>query len=305
MRKLLILLGVAGVSLSAPFIRMSTAPSMVLVLYRVLIAAALLLPCVLLRNRDELRRMDRKSLGMCLMSGLFLGLHFSCYFEAIRYTSIASAVALTDTEVFFVAFMMLLLFRETIPLRAWGGILLTFAGSLLIALSDAGTGDNVLLGDLIALAAAACMAVYTMIGRICRKEITTATYTYLVYSSAAVTVLVILLCSGTPLFGYGSVNWLTALGMAVFCTLLGHSVFSWGLKYESAAFISTVKLLEPVFAGILGFLLFGEVPKAQVILGGCIVILGVYVYSCFFESRPERSDPASDSDPEPGEGRAG
>ncbi|MBR4401130.1 MAG: DMT family transporter [Synergistes sp.] len=283
MKKLLILLGVVGVSLSAPFIRISTAPSMVLVLYRVLLATILLLPYELLRNRKELMCLSGKTILLCLMSGLCLGLHFSCYFEAIHHTSIASAVALADTEVFFVAFMMFFIFREKIPGRAWAGILLTFSGSLLIALSDAGGGDNILLGDIIAIAAAACMAVYTIIGRTCRRELTTITYTLLVYFSASVTVLIILLFTGTPLLGYGPVNWLSALGMAVFCTLLGHSVFSWGLKYESAAFISTAKLLEPVFAGILGVLLFREIPKLQVIIGGCIVILGVYVYSRFAE----------------------
>ena len=78
--------------------------------------------------------------------------------------------------------------------------------------------------------------------------------------------------------------------MAVFCTLLGHSVFNWALKYESAAFLSTVKLLEPVFAAILGVLLFREIPSKQVMLGGFIVILGVYVYSRFSET-PEKEAP--------------
>ncbi len=289
MKKLLILLGVVGVSLSAPLVRLSSAPSMVLVLYRVAIAAVLLLPYALLRNREELRRMSRKTLALCLLSGLFLGLHFTLYFEAIRHTSIASAVALVDTEVFFVAFLMLFLFREKIPLRAWLGILLTFAGSLLIALSDAGGGDNILLGDALALTGALCMAIYTMIGKVCRRELTTTAYTLLVYFSAALTVLVILLVRGTPPLGYEPVNWLTALGMAVFCTLLGHSVFSWGLKYESASFISTVKLLEPVFAALLGMLLFREVPRTQVILGGCIVILGVFVYTRFSEAKCEEA----------------
>lgn len=281
MKKFIIILGVVGVSFSAPFIRISTAPSMVLVLYRVLIAALLLLPYELLCNREELLAIDKKSLLLCLLSGCFLGLHFTCYFESIRYTSIASAVALVDTEVFFLAFMMFFIFRERIPGKAWIGIVLTFSGSLLIAMSDARGGDHILLGDLIALAGAACMAIYTMIGRACRKSLTTTTYTFFVYSFAALTVLIILLCTKTPLFGYGAINWLCALGMAVFCTLLGHSVFSWGLKYESPAFISTAKLLEPVFAGILGVLLFKEIPKMQVIIGGCIIILGVYIYSRF------------------------
>ena len=234
--------------------------------------------------------MGRKTALLCLMSGLFLGLHFASYFQALRYTSIASAVALVDTEVFFVAFMIFFFFREIIPLQAWAGILLTFTGSMLIALSDAGGGEHVLLGDLIALAGAACLAVYTILGKVCRKEISTTAYTTLVYSSAALTVLVILLCTGTPVLGYEPVNWLSALGMAVFCTLLGHSVFNWALKYESAAFLSTVKLLEPVFAAILGVLLFREIPSKQVMLGGFIVILGVYVYSRFSET-PEKKAP--------------
>ena len=283
MKKLIILLGVVGVSVSAPLIRFSTAPSMVLVLYRVMMAALLLSPVVLTKNRAELAAIGRKDLFLCLASGLALGLHFSCYFEALRFTSIASAVALVDTEVFFVAFMLLFLFRERIPGLAWTGIVTTFAGSVIIALADAGSGSNVLLGDAIALAGALCMAVYTMIGRTCRQRITTNTYTFLVYLSAGITVLVILLCSGQPLLCYEPVNWLTALGMALFCTLLGHSVFSWGLKYESAAFISTAKLLEPVFASILGVLLFREIPSLPVIVGGCVVILGLFIYTRFSE----------------------
>ena len=296
MKKLLIILGVVGVSLSAPLIRISTAPSMVLVLYRVALAAILLLPYAMIRSRAELRELKKKELLLCLISGAFLGLHFCCYFEALRFTSIASAVVLVDTEVFFVAFLLLFLFRERISKPAWLGILITFAGSVVIAASDAGNGSNALLGDLIALAGAACMAVYTIIGKTCRQRITTTAYTVLVYLSAAVTVLVILLCSGVPISGYGPVNWLSALGMAVFCTLLGHSVFSWGLKYESAAFISTAKLLEPVFASLLGILLFREIPKTSVVLGGCIVILGVFLCTVFStQNEPASPDLHTDS----------
>ena len=104
-------------------------------------------------------------------------------------------------------------------------------------------------------------------------------YTFLVYCSAALTVLVIALFSGLPLAGYGAENVLTAFGMAVFCTLLGHSVFSWGLKYLPPAFISTAKLLEPVFASVWGLALFGERPGVLTLLGGAVIIAGVALYS--------------------------
>ena len=287
MKKLLIILGVLGVSVSAPLIRLSTAPSMVLVLYRVAFATLLLLPLALAKHREELRSMTLRDAALGFAGGAFLGLHFTCYFEALRHTSIASAVVLVDTEVFFVAFLLLLLFHEKLPKIAWLGIVVTFAGSVIIAASDAGAGENILLGDGLALTGAACMAVYTIIGKTCRQRLSTATYTLLVYFSASVTVLLILLFTGVPVTGYEPINLLTALGMAVFCTLLGHSVFSWGLKYESAAYVATVKLLEPVFASILGILLFREIPTVPVVLGGIVVILGVVVYTRFSAQRGE------------------
>ena len=278
MKRLIVLLGVAGTSLSAVLVRWSTAPSLVLVLYRMLFASLLLAPAVFLRNREELKALAKRDLLLCLASGVFLGFHFAAYFSALRYTAIASAVLLVDLEVFFVALCTVLLFRQKLPGLAWGAIVLTSGGSVLVAFADTAAGSDPLRGNLTALAGAFCMAVYTMIGAVCRKRVSTSVYTFLVYTCAALTVLAAALVSGTPLTGHGAVNYLTALGMTVFCTLLGHSVFSWGLKYLPAAFISTVKLMEPVFASVWGLLLFREVPGWMVITGGAIIIFGIALY---------------------------
>ena len=279
MKCLLVLLGVAGVSLSAVFVRWSTAPSLVLALYRMAISAALLAPWTILRCGGELRRLTRRDLLLCLASGAFLGLHFTAYFESLRWTSIASSVVLVDTEVLFVALGSVLLMNKKLPGRAWLAVALAFGGSVVIALADTTVGPDAVRGDVIALSGALCMAVYTMIGAVCRRRLSTTVYTCLVYTAAAVTLLVITLAGGAPLMGYGAVNGLTALGMAVFCTLLGHSVFSWGLKYLPPAFISTVKLMEPVFASMWGLALFAERPGALTVLGGAVIICGIALYS--------------------------
>ena len=284
MKRLLVILGVAGVSLSAVFVRWSTAPSLVLVLYRMAFSVLLLMPSVLLRQRTELLALRRREVLLCLVSGLFLGLHFSAYFESLRWTSIAASVVLSDTEVLFVAAASLLLFRQKLSKKAWFAIALTFGGSIVVALADSLTGADVLKGNLLGLVSAAFMAIYTMIGTVCRRNVSTTVYTFVVYLTAGLTVLLIALFSGTAIVGYDNVNYLTALGMAVFCTLLGHSVFSWGLKYLPPAFVSTVKLLEPVFASVWGLFLFAERPVLQVVLGGAVIIFGIALYSRSVES---------------------
>lgn len=284
--KFIILLGVLGTSASAIFTRISTAPSMVLAMYRMCIASVLLLPSVLTKARPDWKLLDRRTALLCALSGMFLALHFTTYFESIHRTSVAAATILGNTQVFFVALLMLALFRETISRRCWLAIGLTFLGGTVIALS--GTGDgNALSGNLLALLCAALLACYTMIGHSCRRRnVSTAIYTFLVYSSAAVTLLLLLPLTGASYFGYEPVNWLCAGGMVLFCTFLGHSIFSWGLRYEPPALVSTLQLLEPVFSTVWAMFLFREIPSITVILGGCVVIAGIILY-CRFTAQQE------------------
>ena len=277
MKRLIVLIGVVGISASAVLVRWSTAPSMVLVLYRMLIATAMMAIPTMLKGREELKSMTKKELLLTMAAGCCLGLHFSAFFESLRHTSIASAVILSDAEVLFVALGTIFVFRKKLSGKCWLAVGLSFVGAVMVALADVG-GESGLLGNALALGSTLLLAMYTMIGASVRSRISNSTYTFVAYGCAALTVLVISLISGTPLTGYGANNWLTALGMAVLCTLMGHSVFTWGLKYLPPAYISTVKLLDPVFSALWGLLLFQEKPTLQVILGGVIVIAGVFIY---------------------------
>lgn len=284
MKKLVIVLGTVSISLSAIFARMASAPSIILVFYRMLFACVLLLPVVFVKCRDELKRLQRKDIFLCACSGLFLGMHFTLYFESLKYTSIAASVVLVNLEVFFVALFLFFMYREKIPVKGILGIGAAFLGTVLIAVTDMGSGSNVVFGDILAFGGSFCVAVYTLIGRSCRTHISTSVYTCFVYGFACLTVGIAALISGTPFSGYEPVNYGLALGMTVFCTFFGHSVYSWGLKYLNASYITTIKLLEPVFASILGLLIFREIPGAFVIIGGAVVIGGIIYYTRNAES---------------------
>lgn len=277
-KKLIIILAVLCASFSAILVRFADAPSLVLVFYRNLLAAAVLtLPC-LRQIRAEYTNFGKKEICACLVSGFFLALHFTAYFESLRYTNISSSVVLVDMEVFFVAFIMLLFFRERISKRGWIGILLTFVGSIIIAAGDAGEGSNILLGDAYAISGALFMAIYTIMGKICRRTMSTTVYTTIVYWMASLSVMIILLVQGVPIIGWEMKDVLISFGMTILCTLLGHSVYSWGLKFIEPSFISTVKLMEPLFASILGIFFFMELPSLTAVVGGILIISGIVYY---------------------------
>ena len=122
MRLLILLLGVLCGSLSAVFVRWSTAPSLVLALYRMAFSVALLAPAAW-RQRKELAALSGRIRLLCLASGAALGLHFATFFQAVKTTSIAAAAVLVDMEVLFVALATVAVFRKKLPLTAeahWG-----------------------------------------------------------------------------------------------------------------------------------------------------------------------------------------
>ena len=279
MKKLIIILGTISISMSAIFGRMSTAPSAILVFYRMLFAVLLLLPVVLTKCKDELKNLNRQDVLRCACSGMFLGMHFTLYFQSLKFTSIAAAVVLVNMEVFFVALVMMFLWHEKIPFKGLIGIIVAFLGTVIIAMADMGGGTNVVLGDIFAFIGSLCVAIYTMIGKKCRERLSTSVYTCFVYGFAALTVAVAAVATGTSFVGHDPMNLAYAFGMTIFCTFLGHSVYSWGLKYLSASYITTIKLLEPLFAAVLGFFFFGEIPGVLVVVGGCVIIGGILWYS--------------------------
>jgi len=156
---------------------------------------------------------------------------------------------------------------------------LSRSGSFLIAWADSGAGETNLYGDILALIAAIAVAAYTLIGRVVRSGVSTTVYTYIVYSACATSLVILCLVQGHGFFAYGFSGIAVGLMLAVFSTILGHSIFSWCLKYFSPSFVSASKLCEPVAAAAMAAMLFGEKMSGIQLFGGILILGGVSYYS--------------------------
>ena len=278
---LVLVIGILGVSCSAILIRYSVAPSTVTAAWRLLWTVILMTPITLGigHNRKQLFATGKRELVLSCLSGLFLAAHFALWFESLQHTSVASSATIVCTEVIWVALGYWLVLKGKLSWKAVVSIVITVVGSVFIALSDSATGGLHLYGDILAFLASLAAAVYVLLGRVVRQTTTNTIYTYIVYSACAVTLTVLSLIQGNPLMGFGINPLIVGLGLAVFSTILGHSILSWCLKYFSPAFISAAKLCEPVVAAILAGFLFGEIPTSLQLFGGALILGGVYIYS--------------------------
>lgn len=278
---LVLCLGVLGISLSSILVRFSAAPSAVTAAYRLLWTVALMTPAVLGSKtaRAEFAAASPKTLALSGLSGLFLAAHFALWFESLQHTSVASSTTIVCTDAIWVAVGYCIFLKGRLSVKAAAAIAVAFGGSVLIACADSAAGGAHLYGDALALAGAIAIAAYTLLGAVVQRHTSTTVYTYVVYAACAAALTGLCAAQGLPLLGYGAPSLLAGLGLAVFSTVLGHSIFSWCLKHFSPAFVSACKLCEPVLAAIMALFLFGEVPAPLQVLGSALILGGVLYYS--------------------------
>ncbi len=286
---IMIVIGVFGISLSSIFVKYSEAPSTVTAAWRLLWTVLLMSPVVFGKRkvRQELFSIPRRTALLSILSGIFLAIHFVLWFESLKHTSVASSTTIVCTEVIWVCFGFCLFLKGKLSKPAVAAIAVTLLGSLLIAWSDSAQGTQ-LYGDILALLAAIAVAVYTLIGRVVRQSISTTAYTFPVYAVCAAVLAAACATQGASLFSFGLSPIFVGALLAIFSTILGHSIFSWCLKYFSPSFVSASKLCEPVVAAVFAAILFGEIPVVIQIIGGVLILGGVFFYSRI-ESRENKS----------------
>ncbi len=279
--RLALAIGILGISSSAIFVRWAEAPAAVTAAWRLIFAVIILTPFVLMRYRTELKRLVAKDIVLCSLSGLCLALHFLSWFEALNYTTVASATVLVNTDVIFAALGFALVLKGHIPKLGIWAIVLAFVGSCIVALGTGGSLPQAgqLWGNALALAGGIFVSGYILIGRVQRGHLSAGVYTWLVYVSCMVCLLVFCIATQTPLLGWGARELGIGLWLAVVCTLMGHSVLSWCLKYLSPAYLTAAKLGEPLLAAVMAYFIFAELPAAPQFLGAALVLLGIFIFT--------------------------
>lgn len=275
----LVWVGIVSASTCGLFVRWAEAPSLVLAMYRKLFAALILGVPVFLHNRQELKAMTRSQWLWCILSGIFLGIHFTLYFEAMQSTTMAAAQVLAGGEVIFVALAMFFLGRERYSRQCVLGIFLAIAGNFFVTVGDSGTASRMLYGDICAIVCAVFLALYSLIGAEQRKNISSNVYNFVVYGSAAVFLAVAVGVSPYSYTGYRTTDYLCAFAMTVVGSLMGHGIFNWSIKYLSPTYVAMLKIFTPVITAVLAMVVFGEYLRPGQLAAGLLVMGGILVYT--------------------------
>jgi drug/metabolite transporter (DMT)-like permease len=225
---------------------------------RVLIAGVVLLPFGL----RGFMMPSRRDLGLTLLAGGFLALHFWAWFTSLQLTSVMRSTVLVCTTPVWVGLLEALVLGRPPPPRYWPGIIVALIGIFGLS-SRQLVGTASLTGDAYAVLGSWLGASYFVIGSAVRTRVGIAVYGPAVCLAAAAVLLGLATATGAPLLpvGEGSLGVMGVIvGMALGPQLIGHIGFNWAVKYVPARVIAAVILLEPVGGSLVAALFLHELP---------------------------------------------
>lgn len=293
---LVLAIAILAVSTASILIRYAQrdAPSLAIAALRLLFASLALAPAALTRRRSELSALQPRDFLWLLLSGFFLALHFATWITSLEYTSVASSVVLVQTTPLWVALLGLLVLKEPLHHAVLAAVVLSLLGGVIVGLSNACAftalglacrplgqlfAGRALFGNALALSGAIFVSGYLLIGRSQRARLSLLSYTFVVYSTAALLLVAGALLFGQPLTGYPPRFYLVCLALALIPQLLGHSSFNWALRYLSTTYVSVALLGEPIGSTILAYILLRQPPTAFELVGGALILAGIYLAS--------------------------
>jgi drug/metabolite transporter (DMT)-like permease len=276
-------LALLGISFAGPLVRLSAADPVAIAVWRLgfsLVIVAVFL--IVTGEWREWRRILPGDLGLAVVAGISLALHFWAWNASIHLTTIAASVTLVNLQPAIVATISALALKEAPTRKQLAGIIIAIIGALVVATPDfshgfAPAGNAPLLGNLLATSAAVTAAIYYTIGRRLRASLGIWSYVSIVYTAAFLTLVGVGLFRGVALYPQPPREIAIFAALALGPMLLGHTGMNWALKYLPAYVVNLTVLGEPVGATLLGALIpsIRQIPPASTLVGGAIVLGGV------------------------------
>ena len=245
---------------------------------RFTISSIILWP-ILLRQKPKINRSStaiKVYLSFSLLS--FVAAYSLTYWGAqFIYSSLASIIwALLPIFVSIIAHFMLP--SEPLTLRRFGGGLFGLAGVAFI-LSSNGEQKEVQMIGVLAIFLAVVLASGPNVYLKKHYKIVNPLHVNVISQTIAAIVLIPLsfLLEKPMATIWNSTSIITLVYLAIFGTVITWTIYFWLYNHISVNQISTLGLVPPVFASIIGWIFLGETYGYELFIGGALVLLGVYL----------------------------
>ena len=207
-----------------------------------------------------------------LLIGFFSGISTGTFVFAIVYTSIANALVIISTGPIMIAIVAWFLLKEKSSLITWASMIIVFIGIYIVM--SGSFGGKSFVGDLFALVTAVMMGfTFTLTRKY--KDINMVPVNAIGGLIAAFIALVMAQKITVPA---EVVGYIIAMGAIL---SVSFSLITIAPRYMPAAEVGMIMPLETVLGSLIAWYVINEVPSANALIGGTIVIVTLFLHSWY------------------------
>lgn len=263
-----LLFGAAGL-----FAKGLALPAVVITFGRVFFSFAALL-LYTLAARQPFKIKSQKHLGLFVLAGGLLALHWWSFLQSIKLSTVAVGTITFSAFPMFVTFLEPLVFHRRLTLKNVLLALFILAG-VLVTVPEFSLGSRQVQGIAVGLVSALAYAALTLINKALSD-----TYpgtTVALYEQGVAAVL-LFPCLWFADFRVTAADIGLLLILGVFMTAFAHTLFINSLRSLPAQLAGVCSSMETVYGILFAALIFGEIPGLRECAGAAIII-GVVVYA--------------------------
>jgi drug/metabolite transporter (DMT)-like permease len=271
---LFLLLGVFCIAWSAIFVKMAHAPALTSGFYRYFFCFLGLLPIWIYK---KIKIPNQRTLLWIVLAAFFFVCDMGLWNLSILQTSASVSTLLANNASVFVGLGTLIFFKQKLPTIYWIGLLVAMVGVFAVAGRDFLYNPTLGTGHLMAIGAAVFYAGYLLITQQVRESIDVVNF--MGWSLVFCVFFCYLICwqQDVQMLHFDKQTWLSFIAAGLICHLVGWISINYALGFLPAAIVSPTLLIQPVLTSIISFFLLHEILRTEQIIGGFIVIFGVYL----------------------------
>ena len=243
---------------------------------RFLIAAPLFLAVLFVKRHEW--HMERQDVGKFILFGFMSVPIYHVFLNyGTEYISAGTVTILIALNPMITALLASIMIGEHIGKWKGVGIIVGFSGAAAIALSGGGIRWEHLIGVVLVVLATTSWAAYTVMTKPMLKR-----YHPLQLTAYIALIGTVIMAPAWPLTikeasGLSTAGWLAMFYIGFICISIGYSVWYWALSKKEASRTATFVYFIPISGMVGAYFFLGEIPGILAILGGALVLLGIWL----------------------------
>jgi Permeases of the drug/metabolite transporter (DMT) superfamily len=270
----LLIFGIVCIAVSAIFVKKANVHGLVSATYRIIVALITVLPIMLIKKQ---KAATVKNKLLCAFAGMFFGFELACWNVAIMSSSATMPTLLVNLSSIWVGIGAFLFLKEKTTTFHWAGNAIALFGVVVIIGFRQILHLRIEQGILLAIAASVFLAMYTLLIRKVRMEMSTITVLFYALIGSAIPLLIMCFVMKLPLIGYSNNSLIYLISLGLITQIGGYFSINYVLGHIPSIKVSLITLLQPVLTAIFACVFLKEIIQTNKIIGGCIVLLGIAV----------------------------